>query len=1177
MQRNMKTQPISSKARYQRDRPGFALIVVTLLMVLLVLLGLGMLTISAVELRQGQFGEANARAKANARIGLMLALAELQTQLGPDQRISAPGGQLLPGGAATSPGALWTGVYDSWKYTGESDDMDPSSRPDPSFRRWLISGADFIVKDRNSAVNGRIASQPAERVTLVAEVSAPGNPTPPVEAGLVPIAGGSTAWWVSDQSMKAKLGDPATPPFDSIQAANRMQSSPRVDHKTFTPGLTSEDDPGIVKLVTTDSARLLDPNSGTLIHDATVYSKGVFANVRKGGLRNDLSFLLERPWSEVKSDPRMGALYESGGKGGINLRELWAYYNIWGELKTNPPPHPDGSTFPSGVKYLEHPPGANAARSDPFFAYKSLTPLEARFALSFVSVKDSNDPTGTSYHLYIVLDPIFTVWNPFNVTYSIPTAGFNNLVFFGLLYAIEITATNPATGLQSTYTRNLRDDNLLTKRWINFLVARDSPLVMKPGEVQILGEPPGATLQLNGKPKNRVRGALGYSYGTGIPYVIKYPPPIQNTGSGSPKKIDQGPIVFKADDVLKIEFVPTNERSGVSGKGNNSLGHLRMGVGDTTGSPGANAMIGAKWSLNELELPYINTELQASVVPQVLPPVRSFNTKRVGDIEFVPSQGNASGSKWTLAIMSLGIATETDREFRASMATGKRIPGMPFMNFNPKMQAMDLDQLTDEMHRLLPLQVGMRRYTPGSVIEQDASGLGFYGNDRHSNTGVSHIVTHALPFRPIHSIAAFQNSIANGLDKLEIGPFSGGDPVDKDEFLRPGISHAIGNSFAPGILGKAEVKGTVGPYPVADHSYLANLKLWDDYFFSSISPTSTSAQQNETASRNEQKIAFEAFLEKDPAKNKPLPNEKIVAFLDGGSDPVAALFPTTTAASGKPSEKSAEFLMIDGAFNVNSTSVPAWTALLKGLKNAQVPTADATSPQAVPTLTPAVGVPFPGLLTPAGVQIDESSLSAPNTLGQWTGFRALDDTKVSALAEAIVNQVKLRGPFLSLADFINRRPGSDADLAVAGPLQAALDDPSVDVNGPLSTGSGRETPASERAGYAFPDSQKGPRSRGIPGFLKQGDILTALGPLLSVRGDTFLVRAYGDSRDASGKVLARAWCEATVQRLPTYVDDTDEPYVATDSLTSQQNMTFGRRFRIVTFRFLSPKELETSL
>jgi hypothetical protein len=52
---------------------------------------------------------------------------------------------------------------------------------------------------------------------------------------------------------------------------------------------------------------------------------------------------------------------------------------------------------------------------------------------------------------------------------------------------------------------------------------------------------------------------------------------------------------------------------------------------------------------------------------------------------------------------------------------------------------------------------------------------------------------------------------------------------------------------------------------------------------------------------------------------------------------------------------------------------------------------------------------------------------------------------------------------------------------------------------------------------------------------------------------------------------SRAWCEAVVQRVPDYVDPADPPE-AVAGLT-ETNATFGRRFEIVQFRWLTPEEV----
>jgi hypothetical protein len=71
----------------------------------------------------------------------------------------------------------------------------------------------------------------------------------------------------------------------------------------------------------------------------------------------------------------------------------------------------------------------------------------------------------------------------------------------------------------------------------------------------------------------------------------------------------------------------------------------------------------------------------------------------------------------------------------------------------------------------------------------------------------------------------------------------------------------------------------------------------------------------------------------------------------------------------------------------------------------------------------------------------------------------------------------------------------------------------------------------------------------------------------------FTIRAYGNATDRNGKVLAFAWCEATVQRVPDYLDSADEPEIQDLALRSTANRTFGRKFKVVGFRWLNPTEV----
>jgi len=96
---------------------------------------------------------------------------------------------------------------------------------------------------------------------------------------------------------------------------------------------------------------------------------------------------------------------------------------------------------------------------------------------------------------------------------------------------------------------------------------------------------------------------------------------------------------------------------------------------------------------------------------------------------------------------------------------------------------------------------------------------------------------------------------------------------------------------------------------------------------------------------------------------------------------------------------------------------------------------------------------------------------------------------------------------------------------------------------------------------------------GIPGYLTQADVLQSLAPVITCRSDTFTIRGYGEAKDAAGKVIARSWCEAVVQRLPDFIDPVDSPDTAIASL-SPVNQTFGRRFEIISFRRVPSTEIQ---
>ena len=89
---------------------------------------------------------------------------------------------------------------------------------------------------------------------------------------------------------------------------------------------------------------------------------------------------------------------------------------------------------------------------------------------------------------------------------------------------------------------------------------------------------------------------------------------------------------------------------------------------------------------------------------------------------------------------------------------------------------------------------------------------------------------------------------------------------------------------------------------------------------------------------------------------------------------------------------------------------------------------------------------------------------------------------------------------------------------------------------------------------------------------KYGVTLQALSPSMTVRSDTFTIRAYGESLNPNtGEIATKAWCEAVIQRYPDPVaPDPDKSYLEELALPSSPH---GRVFHITRFRWLSENEI----
>lgn len=444
----------------------------------------------------------------------------------------------------------------------------------------------------------------------------------------------------------------------------------------------------------------------------------------------------------------------------------------------------------------------------------------------------------------------------------------------------------------------------------------------------------------------------------------------------------------------------------------------------------------------------------------------------------------------------------------------------------------------------------------------DADDLGFVASGAYTDNGVSYCVISELPVRPMQSIIEFQHADLHG-----------------NKPTPPYIFNALGNSIAPPLMpgnvlsSSVRINAQWGDFDQTDNSYLLNEKFFDRYFFSSIAPRDSKWSRRPSESA---KSVYNAHRNHE----RKLPNSRYIPYGETGEEDISG-----RVAYGRIASK----LMVEGMFNVNSTSVDAWLMVLSSLHKAKMLYFDVYSDSMVVKTKPDQEFVVSRFTIPAGGSADSDS-PAPGQIPEelfWRGYRTLSQDQMEALASEIVKQVKLRGPFLSLAEFVNRRfhnYSSGDELSNRGAIAAALDQPTVTINELLKEFSVPITAVmAEEFEYAMADSAVGYSAYGAPGWVTQADILRPLTPYLSVRDDTFKIRAYGEATDAEGKILARSWCEATIQRIPDYINPSDhesyEGFLNVDGTQNKDfdsksvNGRFGRRMKITSFRWLSAKEV----
>lgn len=1329
----------------KKRHAGFALIATLMMLVLLLLLAVGIQSVAAISSRSASRANALMEARANAKLALMIAIGELQKQVGPDQRITA-NGSILPESPVRN--SHWMGVWDSWiagdpanapvgdEYPSATshhrtigNQPDGSMRPDYAnkgkhFRKWMLSLNQDESADPLAALSVNFSAEAmpsgdAEAVLLVGAGTL-GRATDQenyVGARLIEMKAsapegftkGRYAWWVGDESQKGNV----MPDRYETQAENltdsdkifRLQAPGATDFSAIEELSEIKDHSKLVSIPTPKTLDLianLKTRPSERFHDITTMTRHVLADVREGGLKRDLSSLLERninpddvysfttytntgvTGSPVVTYRKISGLkpaaddfmlyrFDALGRENVVLQDLAAYYQLYDH-----DPYPWARGRREGVAYassistspriasgmqMSAPDYGNRTAPDKYLRayttmYRQPIPIKIQFLLATraepipqavidayrVPYPDFN----ATHFLHVGIIPSITMWNPSNLP----------VVMKGGLTAYDPQVIRLSTiPLYMQWTKNGSFKPFSNQvNWLNgqgnwysgsvggkghlftSFLAGTRNVLFEPGEVKVFTFPynanfrftkdnndnflasqelspgwdPGSFLQMP-RTASHYPGSMAAGLarrdltnrnvsptGTTITAGTTNPGTVYNIplGTGHREK-----IMFNASDTLRVElgtgshFGVTDDETDGSEIAGSGLQFMCIQKSNQS-----RLSTGELWSHRNYQM--LSRVLPAAPSAATVLAVTNYNSSLIqkgmpGGVSHLLGtlrngsdiiQYDVNNGFWPFLQFSLMATCELGSASSQGYMAGRKYPNRPFTHassfYHPFIDNSDNRSMynygwnwwVEEVNDMNEAQVHV-----------DMNNRGYYGSGYTSEEGVTHVVQQEIPLVPPLSIAALSHAHLGGYSLGTDNPSSNGSFTDRFEAVTavgsggmfPQTHQAIGNSYAHPNLAADKAfspwqrhmkQGDPKTVTFADHSYLANKALWDEYFFSSITPKRAAILPFESGNQTALQVAQAFFFE-----GKPLPNRRIQPYgnrLDQAG--LGVLYAADSAQQMKDglADKIAAHLMVEGALNVNSTSVKAWEMLLKSLRGKSVTYLNKSgSLNGVTKLgTKAVTG------TPVGFGMVANSPNVGTTENvsrddEWTGWRELSDTEILKLAEAIVKQVKLRGPFLSLSEFMNRRlDGSMPALATKGALQAALDDESVPINAKFRS-SQHKIASSEIPGIAFPEALEGPAAYGSAAYVDQADLLRHMAEQLAPRGDTFVIRAYGDALDASGHVTARAWCEAVVQRLPEYVDADDESHVRQADLNREQNRMFGRKMQICGFRWMSMKEI----
>jgi hypothetical protein len=1263
------------------SRRGFSLVLSLTIMAMMVMVVIVLAAFLSVESKLAKAAQYRTQSKLHALVSLRLALAHLQQEAGPDRRMTA---RADLGADSNQPGwnwqtirnPLWTGVWRSdkptqppaWLVSGRHDrpansqSINLFGKNDYEADHWVPFQTDYYPTTGPMMITlvGDASALPAE---LMNWPTTPGRPDgrivlPKVQLPDANVAG-SYCYWVGDEGVKAKLNltdtritPPATTTVSADQQSYNNIMALRGTARTgieILKGFENIPLGGIDARATKlydlsllDAAVFTETSPPTIARrvwpDMTLVSRGLNTDSQWGGLKVDLSSAFEKDDAAWKAsefsegsaprdsagNPLSGATYTFNPNGSTNRS---AYSDSKVDVKY------EGSSHNIGTLYT-YVYGGRTIRGPTWDALRNYHRLYKEIAWN-----DSTNPVANS--------PTLRARTHYPNTISLAASGYGGTAHYGHMYNRMDTSEDVyvSTNPRPQPTKVGATPYVARELLVWGLQNNSGTLRLTLSPITVLHNPYNVAMRLK-RENSTDTAAMRLSYRAWSAWWMDFAR--NSAGATTTWAWDMLTLAQSTDSspnwaesfrtyIPEITLQPGEFRVFTLPAGSIPFNRLATTVNryDFTGCFYTNCLDSAKSPLT------LNGSDTLTVSVRSTGPfyIRHLLTCWPGD-RIMETNNSGDGTLYNVCsevteLLSNSMDKDPSGTYRSGYAAPKIIPPgavLPGPGQPPQVLAV-FDYGVRWGGDALGFPVFVHSNPTAAMTRPEATGIGpgsmpaGYATTSNSFKLVVRGANNwAEVFEPGQDPAlAFGGSSvrSSGVNAAVFTEIPLGPPVSLAQYTHANMLirdqdplFMIGNSFAPlySPINAVNNYRSAENWSDMDRVWLTNAAIYDRFFLSGAAPDMFRGIEQRPLTK-----VLDDFVAGTGALANP--RTKLFSFRDA----------VTTRAMVADHRRIAGATCTDGAFNVNSTSIEAWTTVLASAKKIAMGKLTADQPSKTQNAR------YPRAAR--GADVTDYNYKKPfSDKSAWSGLATLDDDQIRLLAKSIVEETRkrltnnhrgevnmqpaldvhapvvFRGqtvpvPYIGLAQFVNRwLCGAEPPLSYAGCLQNAITRADVD-GANLSNRSAAPAPAST-TGLQAPTTTPGmvpwidpaydgnlvltdPRSgstnrahlyQASPASLLQSDILSVIGSALTTRSDTFTIRAYGDvsERPGSNVSLGGCWVEAVVQRTPEFCDASQPPETEvcnpTDGglhnpLLKNTNKILGRRFQIVSVRVLSPKEL----